>query len=197
MRAKMWRIVVAVAIFLGASVADANTVTLDFESLTTPGTGYSGLGLSYTEQGFDFEAYPTGELYYYHSDDEHFAGSTGLFHMQMGGTSNTLLTQGDGLMFDLVSLDLSEIRPDASSASVVLVGTKGDSSTVSMSLTLDGVFGYETFALPGFTNLTELRLEDDIAMFQYDNITVSVIPEPTTVSLLALGLVLVRRRNNL
>jgi len=193
----MGRIVVAVAIFLGASVADANTVTLDFESLTTSGTGYSGLGVSYTEQGFGFEAYPTGGLYHYHSDDEHFAGSTALFHMQMGGTSNTLLTERDGLVFDLVSLDLSEIRPDASSVSAVLVGTKGDSSTVSTSLTLDGVFGFETFTLQGFTNLTELRLEDDIAMFQYDNITVNVIPEPTTVSLLALGLVLVRRRGNL
>ena len=194
MRAKMWLFMGVTAILLGASVADTNTVTLDFESLTTSGAGYSELGVSYTEQDFEFEAYPTGALYYYHSDDEHFAGSTALFHMQMGGTSNTLLAQKDGLLFDVVSIDLSEIRPDASSVRAVLVGSKDDSSTVSKLLTVDGAFGFETFALQGFTNLTELRLEDDIAMFQYDNITINVIPEPASVLFVGLGLLMLRRR---
>lgn len=187
--------ILAAVMLVSSSVVNAAIVVLDFESLSTPGTGYTSLGPSYTEAGFNLQAVPIGGLYYYHSDDENFAGSTALFSMAPGaGLFDTMLTQADGLIFDLVSIDLTEWRPDVSGGRVALIGTKSDNSTVTTYLTLDGVFGFERYTVEGFTGLTALRLALESTTFQYDNIVLDVIPEPATILLLGLGVLLLRRR---
>jgi len=179
-------------LLLGLSVSNAGIVVLDFESLSTPGTGYTCIGLSYSEDSFNLEAVPSGELCYFHTEHESFAGSTALYHRALGGYPDTMLTHADGLPFDLLSLDISEPRPDWLSVGVSLIGTKSDNSTVTSSFTLDGVFGFEMHTLETFTDLIELRLVGQ--SYQYDNITFDVIPEPTTIVLFGLGVLLLRKQ---
>jgi len=107
MKTNIFIIIVAV-MFLEISVANAAIVVLDFESLSTPGTGYTCIGPSYTEDGFNLQTVPISGLYYYHQDDENFPGSTALFHMRPGATCDAMLTHAGGLTFDLLSLDISE-----------------------------------------------------------------------------------------
>jgi hypothetical protein len=184
-------IVLAAVMLFGVSAANADIVVLNFESLSTPGTGYTHIGPSYTEDGFKLEAVPVGGLYYFNLDDKNFAGSTALFHMAPYGACNAMLTHTGGLTFDLLSIDLSEMLSDQPGYELKLLGTKSDGSTVISSFSLDGVFGFETFTPQGFTDLTALML--DRVGHQYDNITLDVIPEPATILLFGLGSLLLRR----
>jgi len=194
MKTKLFTILVG--LILGFSwTAKAEIVVLDFESLSTPGTGYTHIGPTYIEDGFNLEAVPIGGLYYYHSDDENFPGSTALFHMVPGGTCNTMLTHTGGFVFDLLSIDLSERLSESVNVELNLIGTKSDNSTVTASLTLDGVFGLETFTLEIFTDLVAVELTQDFGSYQYDNITLDVIPEPATVLFFGLGLLLLRKQS--
>jgi len=188
-------ITILAAVMLLGLPANGEIVVLDFESLSTPGTGYTYLGPSYIEDGFNLQADPGGGLYYYHSDDENFAGSTALFHMQPGGVTNTMLTQANGLTFDLLSIDLSEGLSDRLDVQLTLIGTKSDNSTVVSSLTLDGVFGFETNTLETFTDLIAVKLTHVFNSYQYDNITLDVIPEPATLLLLGFGALFLRGRS--
>lgn len=191
MKTKVLTIIIADVIFLGVSSVYADIVVLDFESLSTPGTGYSHLGPLYTEDGFNLESIPSERLYYYHRDDVNFPGSTALFHLQFpGGITYSMLTHTGNFTFDLLSIELSEGHPYMSGPLVTFIGTKSDNSTVTASLTLDGVFGFETFTPQGFTDLTALRLTHNniyFNSFQYDNVTLNVIPEPSALLLFSFG----------
>jgi len=51
--------IIAVVVLLGVVLlANADIVVLNFESISTPGTGYTRIGPSYTEDGFKLEAVP-------------------------------------------------------------------------------------------------------------------------------------------
>jgi hypothetical protein len=175
------------------SLANADIVVLNFESISTPGTGYTRIGPSYTEDGFKLEAVPIGGLYHCNRDDENFAGSTALFHMEPLAACDALLTHTGGLTFDLLSIDLSERFSDQLGAELNLIGTKSDGSTVISSFSMDGVFGFETFTPQGLTDLTALRFDYALYFCQYDNITLDIIPEPATILLFGLGSLLLRK----
>jgi hypothetical protein len=179
---------------LGVSAANANIVVLDFESLSTPGTGYTYIGPSYIEDGFKLEAVPIGGLYYCNLDDKNFAGSTALFHMAPLAACDAILIHTGGLTFDLLSIDLSERFSDQLGGALNLIGTKSDGSTVISSFSLDGVFGFETFISQGLTDLTAIRFDYALYFCQYDNIALDVIPEPATMLLIGLGAMFIKKR---
>jgi hypothetical protein len=200
MKKLMVVITLTVIALFGVSVVNADIVVLDFESLSTPGTGVTYIGRSYTEDGFNLEGWPA-DLLCFNLDSVRFAGSTALFAAVAGKTptnADTMLTHADGLAFDLLSINLSEIILSASGTMATFIGTRSDNSTITDSLALDGVFGFETFSPQGFTDLISLRLTYDYSLpsdkYQYDNITLDIIPEPVTLLLLAFGVTLFKRR---
>ncbi len=69
--------------------------------------------------------------------------------------------------------------------SVVFIGTKADSSTVTESFTTDSILStLETFNFSGnFTNLVSVSWTQNYPFHQFDNINVtsSAVPEPLTI----------------
>ena len=185
---------VVVALFLFGNVQGAITV-IDFEELATPGTGATFIS-QYEVAGFKFTAEAGASaafLRFFHTEHESFAGSTAI-HGELFGASppDVILGRTDSLTFDLLSIDISERWPQAIPSPITIVGMKDDGSTVSTTVSLDGVFGFETFELSGFTDLVSLRLFGTTA--QYSNFVVSIIPEPASLLLLGLGGLLIRRK---
>ena len=184
--------VIAISILL-ASSAKAEIAVVDFESLATPGTGYSTVGITYIEDGFTVQA-KGGYLYHWNSDDVNFPGSTALFNATLTAIPNTQITRDDGRVFDLESIMLSELTINSGYTALTLNGTRNDNSKVSASIGLDGTFGFETFSFGEFTSLKELRLDYDGYLFQYDNIAFNVVPEPGTLFLLSFGVFILPKR---
>ncbi|MEM7593271.1 MAG: PEP-CTERM sorting domain-containing protein [Cyanobacteria bacterium P01_A01_bin.83] len=161
--------------------ARAENTVIDFESLAQPGGGLTRHGFVYGEDGytltnngrpFDFGTFNTGERRY--------QGSTALFNLTIGG--EIVLTKDDGGLFDLLSIDLGELNVPVST-SVSFVGTKSDSTTVEKTFNLDGIFGLETFAFEGFSQLTSVSWTQDSPFHQFDNIVVAdskSTPEPAS-----------------
>lgn len=115
--------------------------------------------------------------------------------LTMGTPDTVTLTRVDGNPFDFISWDFDELNAGIGSRVQTFVGHKVGGGTVTEAFTTDGVWGaLETFVPTGdFTGLTSLEV--NIRFCRFDNIT-SQIPEPATLSLLALGacLQLLRRR---
>lgn len=66
--------------------------------------------------------------------------------------------------FNLLSIDLLEATGVPEKFGVTLIGTRSDGSTVTRTLTLDGIAGAQTFTLPStFSGLTSLRIAEDSA----------------------------------
>lgn len=185
---------VVVAVVRFGNAQGAITV-IDFEELATPGTGATYIS-QYEVTGFKFTAEAGASaalLRFFHTEHESFAGSTAIYGDQPGASPpDVILGRTDSLTFDLLSIDISERWRQAIPSPITFVGMKDDGSTVSTTVSLDGVFGFETFELSGFTDLVSLRLFGTTA--QYDNFVVSIIPEPASLLLLGLGGLLMRRK---
>lgn len=128
------------------------------------------------------------------------------------------LTHETGLPFTLVSIDLAREflfnNPSAgvSYPEVTFTGTKVGGGTVEQTFAVDQAgFFFETFAFsPDFTNLLVVNWTQPLfgtpdpnnpgrilGLHQFNNIVVNVIPEPSSMALLGLGvagIVLARRR---
>jgi hypothetical protein len=180
---------------LSVSSAHAERVVLDFEELTTPGTGFSLIGNSYSKDGFTVRAFPAGDLGYWRSNDSSFPGSTALFPYASGGAPSTQIIRDDGLTFDLKSIMISEWNVEWSSGvTLTLNGIRSDNSQINVPIALDGTFGFETFNFEDFTGLKEIRLIHGDYKSQYDNIVLDVIPEPCTLVLMSFGTIILLKR---
>lgn len=184
------------ALILGiqASAIDAATVTLDFESLAHDDDLVSDVGHLYQEDGFvlenagffPFATYGAQAVDW--DSSPVFTGSTALFNDNDDALTTLSLLSGG--VFDLVSIDLAELFVATGVAyRVAFTGITAALGTVTQEFTLDGIFGAETFTFdPGFTNLTSVSWTNTADYHQFDNIQVSSVPEPQTLSLMLLGL---------
>lgn len=168
----------------GPALAEGSATVVDFEGLASPGTGFTYLA-SWSEDGFTVAdpANPGSDAFGAPQSDnaDFFQGSTALVSNWPGDP--TVLTRDDGGEFDATSIAVSELTTTATAPiEITFTGTRADASTVSATFTTDGVPGFETFGLDGFTGLVSLSWVQVAPYYQFDDITV-VVPtaeEPPT-----------------
>ena len=184
MRKALSTLACAVALCAGPG-AQAALVTFNSPSLIDidPVTSEA----SYNEAGFTFSGDVASFL---QLDSIGSGGSGGLF---VTANSVLKLTASNGGLFNLQSLDfgLFDLFDTTTSPALLLEGRLADSSLLSQTL---GLGALSNFGFANWTGLREVRFSANAA-FVIDN--VSVVPEPASLALAALGLAgmgLARRR---
>lgn len=141
-----------------------------------------------------------------------YTGSTALFSNNDGGLvtlranmiasgilDQITIMQGFGNIFDFISIDLSELVNAASqNTSITFTGKLSGGGLASSTVTLDGIFGQETFLFGDtFRGVTSVSWIQEGDWHQFDNIVVdnvtgtinsSIIPVPAAVWLFGSGL---------
>ena len=181
-----------------AGPADAEMVLLDFEEIPNP-PGNTFISGSYTSQGFNISAVaPNGNLSTYFVPDSgdgfFFAGSQAL-----GATTEATitLTNVDMVPFSLNSIDVARyfiFNSGNDPVTLTFTGQKAGGGTVQQMFTVTtpvGTAAFDTFHFTGFTDLTAVAWQQDVGpdgvKHQFDNIAITVVPEPMAALLLLVG----------
>jgi hypothetical protein len=187
---------------LSSARLDAQT-TITFEELAglDPANGINYVSTCYVSGGvrIALTTLPCNESpaaafgIYANTETLGYTGSAALFNNL---TSTVSFTPTNGQPFSLTSIDLAPILLGGFAANpinVMFTGfTTGGGTIVQMVTVPAGATGLTTYALNGFTNLTGAQFMVTSPSFepyvQFDNVRVSVVPEPATMTLLATGL---------
>lgn len=146
----------------------------------------------------------------YVEQDMRFSTTNGFFHRDSGDSVNNpdngsaylhfavsmqplIISNSSSLLFDLISVDLSEYSTFANPFTVPFTGYKSGGSTVSTTFTLDGVIDgtgpnsdFQTFFFDAaFTDMTHVEVGQ--VLYGMDNLVLEGIPEPGTGVLAILG----------
>jgi hypothetical protein len=192
-------IIAAIPVVLLPIQAAATPLTIDFDELQSADALVRAIGPVYEIDGFVFTATVpsyagnTPNFNTVGTFSTSFYGSTPLVNGNaMGGTR---LTRADGGIFDLISIDLVEMPSfdpfgspiDQGSFALTFVGTRADSSTVLGTATIAPFSTVTTFTFSEFKNLVSVEWLQGGPAHQFDNVRVEAVPEPSTLSLLCLG----------
>jgi len=195
----------ALVVIASAASAAAQTATLNFNGLAPePGVGIRYVQNCYTEAGFtvtavglpcsDADAFAVGSA----DDPTLYPGSPALFLNDPTPTVMEFTRMGGGL-FSLSSISFAPFLQSATT--VTLMGIRPSAATVM--LTLAGipagglVPALTTFTPAGLTGISALRISSTNSFGEpyvlVDNVTfnvgaTSVVPEPATIGLVAIGL---------
>nr|WP_320017000.1 VPLPA-CTERM sorting domain-containing protein [uncultured Desulfobacter sp.] len=162
----------------------ANAAVLSFDGL------FGDVGNTYTQDRFILTA---DDSVFYSiveadaDDGYYYTGSETLMNDYASGTT---LTSADGSVFSLTSIDLSEaFTGDLLSATTIPFDViYKDGSTYSFDLTTDGLEGAQIFTFGSeLTNLDSVSFGDG-EYFQFDNVTASAVPVPSSILMLVAGL---------
>lgn len=175
----------------------ANAVVLDFQTLGSAGTGLTNVADGYTEDGFKFLNTTLPNLSdsfgVWQNSSGAFAGSTALFNQWQDAV--TQLSAVGGGAFDASQISLASLNLSPLPNTVTFVGTRADSSTVTNAITMSNPSQLLTYNFTGMTNIVKLEWSQAFPFHQFDNVVVvNSVPEPATVSAIALGIVALARR---
>jgi hypothetical protein len=193
----------ALVILAGATLASA--VTVDFEDLGVPPGSQVFDSTTYSSRGFVFTSGPDafqvpGMPDHLHVGSRVTWGYNGTTILLPHG--HAVMTAAGGQLFSLRSVDLAGFPANLEDP-VHVIGTYADDSTVTHVLTLDGLVDgpgnevdFESFVLPSsFTGLQRVDFKlngtgngNFEALMGIDDLDATAVPEPTSIALLALGL---------
>ena len=193
----MKNIILMVVMFFSliALILPANAAVLTFDGLS------GELGSTYTESGFTLTASEGSSFYsIVETDVEDGYSYTYSETLMNNYATATTLTSADGSVFNLTSIDLAEafnIDDLLYATTIIFDAVYSDGSTSSFERTTDGIEGAETFTFGAeLTNLVSLSF-GDYEYIQFDNVTASAVPIPSSILLLVAGtgvLVGIRRK---
>ena len=158
-------------------IALGTTNTLGLELLpAVPGFSISSAGQYYREKGFVLSPKNTeaGYFAYLQTNNVNYTGSIALFDNNTDDYA--CLARCDGGYFDLKSIDMCNLQSTAPQI-VTLIGYDGSKVVATYDAHLDGILVLQTFQIPGFTHLTEVRWQQLFPYNQFDNIVVYAQPE--------------------
>jgi hypothetical protein len=187
----------------------AQATTINFASLSQPGTGSTALGNVVTQQGFSFTDLlggPFGNGFsIWQASSPNLPGlntaNTSLF--ETFASSKTELTAAGNAAFTLNSIDLAQyLQPQTPGTfTVTFTGIRADNTTITQTFSVDrlaSATALETFNFSGFSNVVKVDFQQGInggsptgTGYQFNNLVInasSTVPEPDTKLLLAFGL---------
>jgi hypothetical protein len=191
-------IVIAVALAVGGSAVRAGEIVLNFSDIPagtlTVGSPYQSQGftLTSTSGGWVFNSPDTGNGSSQPvGNNPFYAGANAL--AAFAPATNTLM-QTSGSPFSLVSIDLARNFEFDPAPTVTFTGMIAGGGTVSETFTVTTPPGppamFQTFTFTGFENLSSVSWDQPdpaAGLNQFTNITLSVIPEPTSLVLAGIG----------
>ena len=201
MRRRLWSLIgylLLLTMVVGVTVSanDGMILTLDFEELRTDNDAVNLVGPLYSADGMTLTALPPPQAPGIMSDffsvgtlSSSFTGSTSVYHHI--STGETVLTQTDGGLFHLVSIDLSELPSfdqfgpiDFGPFNVTFFGIRKNGKTVTATATVSSFPAVTTFTFHGFTNLASVHSFQGagggpgLSTHQFDNIAVKISGKP-------------------
>lgn len=158
---------------------------IDFEFLVHNDDAILDHGATYTEDGYLLENLETEQPSFatYGMTASGFTGSTSLINDNVQGV--TRLSAVNGSLFSIYSIDVSELTDlNGATDSITFYGTNFNGGTVSQTFSIDGIFGSETFSFDSnFTDLAKVEWAQTDYFVQFDNITASPVPVPSSILL--------------
>lgn len=187
---------VGFALTCASSSTQAVTMTFD-ELAPSQGSASVNIGNSYSFSNFTVTgtaSYPTpySGFYVFPENSQNWTGSAGLAYS--GVSAAIKLTENNGALFNVESIDISRGDSNSGLIPVGFVGTKADGTRVSQVYWFkDTVHGRNERLVfsSDFRALKSLSWWQGAEWHQFDNLTVTAVPEPQTYALMLAGLGLI------
>ena len=188
----------AFALFATTALPSASlATTIGFDALGSSGGSFNFTGPTFSESGYTLTGYDssgnlsTDTAFFYtpQNDNTYRPYGQATLGVNYSGTT-AVLTNDASNLFSISSIDVGENDLYSGSLTATFVGVFADTSTISQSIDLDGVFGLETLSFVGFDDLTEFGWTMVSPYFMVDNLEVSTgsvpaVPLPAGLPLLA------------